>query len=388
MVTTNPVSKRKRDLKKLIKLMGKQHERNIPPVKPLVNTLNSVLKDEELKLLLQMGTGEYTYKEILSLSNLSENKFDEILEGVNQKGFLHEKQTENSSDTYILNPIVVGWLEAQMPYLMGRPEEKEFAYWFDEFAKYARKLNFFPVRNLANFFARQTSIPNQSIGITKKIDIDHSLDVSDSEIYPTMTVTDLVIENAKTHPVVIFPCMCRRITSVLDKPCRFDIPIEHGCLGFGEFTKPYVKYGHARIIEKEEAIDILHQVRDKGAVHTIYHEKDDANRPEVGICNCCWDCCGFFKSYNYGGAPFMYKCYFRAEIQNTDECNGCRTCEKYCPTAAISVINKKINIDEKKCIGCGQCAHQCPQDVPVIITDPRNVFLPIIRKSEARLNGN
>ena len=37
------------------------------------------------------------------------------------------------------------------------------------------------------------------------------------------------------------------------------------------------------------------------------------------------------------------------------KCTGCRICEKYCSQKAISMKDKKANIDYDLCIGCGQC---------------------------------
>ncbi len=55
----------------------------------------------------------------------------------------------------------------------------------------------------------------------------------------------------------------------------------------------------------------------------------------------------------------------------TSSCMGCtaKPCEKNCPFGAISIINEKSVIDEKKCIKCGMCEKVCPYHA--IIYKPR-----------------
>jgi ferredoxin len=74
-----------------------------------------------------------------------------------------------------------------------------------------------------------------------------------------------------------------------------------------------------------------------------------------------------------------------AKIADSTKCTGCKKCEKYCPTAAISIVDKKVSIDTKKCIGCGQCVHQCSFSAVELIENKRTAFLPILKKSEARI---
>lgn len=44
---------------------------------------------------------------------------------------------------------------------------------------------------------------------------------------------------------------------------------------------------------------------------------------------------------------------------NQEKCTGCALCTRWCPTQAITVVDKKAGIDESKCIGCGECTVTC-----------------------------
>jgi Pyruvate/2-oxoacid:ferredoxin oxidoreductase delta subunit len=265
-----------------------------------------------------------------------------------------------------------------------------------EFIHSARKYNFFPLRNLINRGGREAQLCNQSIGLVHEdkdekgksvIRINRAVEAPDSMVYPTNSINDLIHEYGSKSVIGQFTCMCRRITSNLDEPCRLGMPDDGGCLGFGDMVKPFIKYGHAKQISKEKAFEVIQKTGDKGAVHSVFHEMDDADLPQIGICNCCWDCCGILRTYNAGAAPLRYKCFYIAKMADGAKCTGCKICEKYCPTAAIAVVDKKASIETRKCIGCGQCAHQCSQSAVELVESIRTAFLPMLKKSEARLRA-
>ena len=385
---------KKRDLRKLIMLMNKQNNKFFPPIDALLKTMDFVLTREDLSLLLRLGTDIYSYEQAAAASGIDPGKFKPLFESLKQKGFIGIKYTGADEERYSLHPIIVGWFEAQVSYLIGKPDEKEFARRWMEFVEAGRRYNFFPLRNIMNLTIRTAPVTNQSVGLVHEtkdakgksiININHTINVPDSKIYPTSSVNDLILEYGTKSVIGQLTCMCRRVTLNLDDPCRLKIPDDGGCLGFGNGIKPAIKYGYARQISKEEAFDVLQKVRDKGAIHTVFHEKDDAGLPQIGICNCCWDCCGILRSYNMGSMPLRYSSFYMAKIADSTKCTGCKKCEKYCPTAAISIVDKKVLIDEKKCIGCGQCVHQCAFSVVELIEDKRKAFLPMLKKSEARI---
>lgn len=56
----------------------------------------------------------------------------------------------------------------------------------------------------------------------------------------------------------------------------------------------------------------------------------------------------------------------------SDFCVGCvaRSCSKICPKGAITIVNGKSIIDNKKCINCGKCETVCPFNAVVKISVP------------------
>jgi hypothetical protein len=166
-MTKNKISlqKKKSDLKKLVSLMNKQNKRFIPPFDPILKTIDLVITEEELNLLLMMGTDLYSYEQVAALSNMNSEKFNSIFESLKQKAFIGIKYTETSEERYTLNHFLVGWFEGQVTYLIGKPEEKEFARRYMEFYDSLRNRNFFPLRNIMNIMAKRAPVSNQSVGM-------------------------------------------------------------------------------------------------------------------------------------------------------------------------------------------------------------------------------
>ena len=44
----------------------------------------------------------------------------------------------------------------------------------------------------------------------------------------------------------------------------------------------------------------------------------------------------------------------------TDQCIGCHACKVFCPQKAIYYGERKMEIDQDKCIQCGTCYKECP----------------------------
>ena len=43
-----------------------------------------------------------------------------------------------------------------------------------------------------------------------------------------------------------------------------------------------------------------------------------------------------------------------------DNCIGCGTCERHCPSSAIQMVDGRPAVNEARCLGCGACEYYCP----------------------------
>jgi ferredoxin len=44
----------------------------------------------------------------------------------------------------------------------------------------------------------------------------------------------------------------------------------------------------------------------------------------------------------------------------TNKCVGCHACKVFCPQKAIFYGERKMEIDQDKCVQCGTCYRECP----------------------------
>jgi len=385
---------RKKKIRTLLAMMNKQNKRLIPIAPPLIEMMDLTVTEKELDYLLMMGIKSYDYEVGLNSGNLPDNQFRAFFEEMQKKGLVHVDFDENGKEKYRLNAIAVGWYETMVHYLSGKPQETAFSEKWNEFFKYFRKFNFFPFRELQNMFLSSFLKPAQDTAILKlektemvdknTIPINTAVSVPDSTVYPTYLVNELIEKYGNQNEIYVFPCVCRYGNDLLNDPCDFDFPKE-SCISFGKYARAWANWGYGRHVSKEEAIDILKMVQDKGAIHSVIHERDDFSLPVAAICNCCWDCCGILKPYNMGAVALKYRASFVAKIRTEAECIACGNCAKHCPTTAIKLIDETVTLNEEKCIGCGQCSYQCKHNSFELIPKERIVFLPILKKNEVRV---
>ena len=385
--------KRQRSLRKLAKLMNSRHQLPFPITKPLLACFDLVITPEEVDFLTRMGTGPHTYEEAAALGNLSGESFRPFFEAQLKKGLVWSQVGPDGKDRFLLSGIMVGWFEVYLSDGIERPEKEEFARRVDTLFKSWRAINFFPFRSLLNYRFRRRLKPHQRIVAIKqpdedkkatKITVHRPVKVPETKVYLSDNVYELIEKHGDGNDIAVVHCFCRQWHKMVDEPCRFSFPSE-ACIVIGVFARHVVDYGIGRYISKDDALGLIQDLHENGAVHQVFHDREDVNEPEIAICNCCWDCCGVLGSYNRGILPLYFKSYYQAQIYYQSLCTGCGLCEEHCPVQAIYVKEEKSYSNAEKCIGCGQCALQCPEDVITMIRNEREVMLPLQKRSEARI---
>jgi len=393
MGTVRMTSERRKKLKTLAKLMNKKNEMPVPIVSGVLELMDLTALPEDVDFLLRLGTEPHTTDQAAAKTGMPGNQALLYLENLVKEGWIWPYAFEGGAKGYELMPIVVGWLEMQLCHGRETEQERAFAAKTDEVLNSMRKLNFFPFRNISNILTSKFAKPYQSVGAIRppddpyrgdRITVNRAVAFSPTTVQPTQYVSELIDRHGKDNAIALVHCFCRQWRRFMDDPCRFDIRPET-CMVVGPMAKQMVEYDFGRIIETSDALSILEEVSRAGAMHTLFHEKDDTRLPNVAICNCCWDCCGLYGGFNRGLFPLYFRSYYQARVANSEECKGCGECVKHCPTDAIALSEKKAVITLKKCIGCGQCALQCPTNSIELVPSRRDVLVPMLKLSEARI---
>ncbi len=73
----------------------------------------------------------------------------------------------------------------------------------------------------------------------------------------------------------------------------------------------------------------------------------------------------------------------------TEKCIGCHACQKICAHSAITIENRKADINDNICTGCGRCIGVCPTDAVSVKNDEVCSILnkKIAEYTKAVLNG-
>lgn len=380
---------REKKLRTLANLMNKQNDPSTFVSRELLYVFDAAITPEETDFLLSFGTEPRTWEEAENISPHDTASFSHFFSTILEKGLIWMRKNESGEESYSLAPILMGWFEV---FLFGgkeTPQHREFARRLDNLFKYWKQFNVFPIRNLRNlrqhFSAPENRIvaPAPSSG-TRTVIIDEGEPVPDQHVINERDVISLIRKYGERNAIAVGHCFCRQWRKMVDEPCSFDMPHE-ACLAIGDFAEHIVRYRLGRRISPAEAIEIVTLAAKKGAVHMVFHERENIDLPELGICSCCWDCCGILGSYNRGITGLHFRAYYIAEMKNPEACSGCGRCVRFCPVSAISLHEKKAYIQPLKCIGCGQCALQCPCDAIEMSVNERDVILPLLKTNEVRI---
>jgi len=371
--------------------MNQQNISSVLVTKELLHIFDLVITTDEAEFLLSLGTKKYTQNEILTKSGMSEDIFSEYLKKLMRKGLVLQRTTDNKSEYYELAPILVGWFEIFLFSGERTEDQQEFSRRLDDLFTCWKKYNFTPLRQIRNVMNRfdkpdHRILPTPSLkkSKSKKIQVNKLVTDSTSQVLLTQEVAEIVEKYGDKQEISLVHCFCREWHDMVNNPCSFDLPRE-ACIVLGDFAEHVAKNGIGRKITKEEAIDVIIKSGKKGAIHMVFYEREDTALPEIGICNCCWDCCGVLSTYNRGISGLHFHSSVKAVVTDPDECSGCSKCIRYCPVNALSLKNKKIIMDTSLCIGCGQCQLQCPKSVFKMQNHEREVFLPLLAQKNVRL---
>jgi len=346
----------------------------VPVTDNTVKILKNIVEEKHLDFIIAFkGRRSQTMEQLKESSGMSEEEISEHVKILAKKGLIMNQPSSSGIMVYRLMPFVnVGVYEYTfMKKLEYNEWEKGLAQLYLNLNKESRG------RMLANYDAIvkrflptmrpiDRTVPyteNFESGKEIKIVVDEELEAPEEKIISTQKVEEII---NKFDEIAVGHCYCRHFRDLVGEPCK-QTDMRENCFTFGKSARYTTEQGFARMISKEEALEILKKSEKDGLVHKAYHPNMDFKREEDSICNCCSDCCGQARGITSNLSNYI------ARVDH-DICVGCGTCVEKCYSGAKYLNDEgKAETDEDRCIGCGICAAFCPEGAISLVKKQRVV---------------
>lgn len=323
----------------------------------LYKILGVLFTENEAKWVSMLPIRPFTLKRAARIWNTSEAKAEKLLDHLCEKGLLVDSSYEGVR-RFVLPPPMIGFFEFALMRTRGDIDQKYLSELFHQYLNVEEDF----IKDL--FFDLDTRLmrvlPEEPVVLNDKA--NHILD------YERATH---IIEEAEY--IGLGTCYCRHKNLHLGIPCEINAPLET-CLSFDNVARSLAEHGgYTRLIEKEEALDVLQMAYESNLVQIA----ENVRQHPAFMCNCCGCCCEAL------GAAKKFSPMQPIETSNyipkvsDDVCIGCGKCSRVCPLDAISMKEKAPVIDESICLGCGVCARNCPKKAIILQRRPLQVITPV-----------
>jgi ferredoxin len=341
-----------------------------PVLESLVDIIKVLVKEDEIDTIMAFQEmRSQSIDQLKETTGFSEEVILEKTDSLARKGLIFNQPNSKGVKVFRLLPLVnVGVFEYTfMKKLENTPEEQKIADLFAKFFNEQRENRQITDEQLKQFIQKMPA-PDRTMPIrynkatkeTTIIDMNEDLGEMPDKIMLTQEVRDLI---DKFDEIAVGHCFCRNHADTQGHSCK-QTDLRETCFTFGKSARFTTENGFMRMIDKEEAVDILLKSEEDGLVHKAYHPNFDISKPETSICNCCADCCGNSKFVVVNVTNYLSKV-------DPEICTGCETCAERCHTHAIALGEDGVShVDVEKCIGCGVCAYFCPENAITIIETP------------------
>ena len=348
----------------------------VPVTDNTVAILKYIVEEKHLDFIMAFkGKRSQTMEQIKEATSFSEDQINDHVEVLAKTGLIMNQPSSSGLMIFRLMPFVnVGVYEYTFM------KKLEYNDWEKGLAQLYKKMNDETKgRMLAsydaivkNYLPRMRPIDrtvpyneNFETGEEINIVIDKDIEVPEEKIISTQKVEEII---QKFDEIAVGHCYCRHFRDLVGESCK-QTDMRENCFTFGKSARYTAEQGFARMISKEEAIDILKKSEKDGLVHKAYHPNMDFKRDEDSICNCCSDCCGQSKNITSNLSSFVAKV-------DQEICTGCGTCVEKCYSGAKELNDEgKAETNEERCIGCGICAAFCPEGAISLVERQRIVRL-------------
>ncbi len=366
-----------RKYKKVAQVINSAGGTPLPVSDTLIEILKLIVDEQHLDFIGAFRKKRsQTMDQLKESSKLSENEIDKHVEELAKIGLIFNQPSSTGIMVYRIMPFFnVGVFEYTfMKELEDNLKNRKLADLFGKLREDNKARMKANPEVVVSFLEKMPPIDrtipvreNKATG--KEIIIDQEIEVGEQKVLLTQTVEELI---EKFNDIAVGHCFCRHHKDLLGEPCK-QTDLRENCFTFGKSARYTSEQGFARMVSKEEALEILKKSEEDGLVHKAYHANFDLKKDETSICNCCNCCCG-----QAGGPTVNYTNYI-SQV-NQEICVGCGTCVEHCHTESMKLneAGKAENTGER-CIGCGVCAYFCPENAITLVENKRKVVIPPFR---------
>ncbi|MBW1642246.1 MAG: 4Fe-4S dicluster domain-containing protein, partial [Deltaproteobacteria bacterium] len=334
-----------------------------PPSALLFKILKMLFSEKEAELVSLMPIKPFTAKKASLIWKMSLTSTQKVLDELAGRAILVDIEQDGES-VYALPPPMAGFFEFSLMRVRDDIDQKVLSELFYEYLNveedFVRELFTQGQTQLGRTFVHEPVLSNEN-----------ALHVLDYEL-----ATE-VIKSATHQGIGI--CYCRHKMHHVGRACKAPQEI---CMTFNSTAASLIKHGCARLIEKEECLDLLQMAYEHNLVQFGENVRERVNF----ICNCCGCCCeAMIVARRFAILNPVHTTNFIPVVTESD-CNGCGKCVTACPVEAMTLVSsnnpvkpkmKVAKLDEDLCLGCGVCVRACSMDSIHLKSRPKRIITPL-----------
>ncbi|MFW9880787.1 MAG: hypothetical protein ACFFG0_47605, partial [Candidatus Thorarchaeota archaeon] len=254
----------------------------VPVTDNTVAILKYIVEEKHLDFILAFkGRRSQTMEQLKESSGMCEDEINEHGKVLAKKGLIMNQPSRSGLMIFRLMPFVnVGVYEYTFM------KKLEYNDWEKGLAKLYAKLNQESRgRMLSNYDAIvknylprmppiDRTVPyteNFEKGKEISIIVDEELEAPKEKVISTQKVEEII---QKFDDIAVGHCYCRHFRDLVGESCK-QTDMRENCFTFGKSARYTSEQGFARMISKDEAIEILKKSEKDGLVHKAYHPNMD-----------------------------------------------------------------------------------------------------------------
>ena len=336
-----------------------------PPTETLYKILQVLYTEKEAKWVALLPVRPFTLKRAARVWNTSEAKAEKLLDHLCDKALLVDS-CYHGERQFVMPPPMAGFIEFALMRTRGDIDQKYLAELYYQYMNVEEDF----VKDL--FFATETKLGRVYVQepVLTSEKMNHILDYERASH---------IVEEAEYIGLGL--CYCRHKAFHAGHPCEIDAPWEV-CLTFDNVARSLAEHkGYARLISKEEAMDVLQLSYESNRVQI----GENVREHPAFICNCCGCCCEALQAARRFAPMQPVATTNYIPKVSREACVGCGKCAKVCPIFAVTVkesasggrVARFAEVDEEICLGCGVCARNCPTKAIRLERRPVQIITPV-----------